>query len=104
MKRGLARSVLAMALVPAAPSTALAAAPAEPRVDPHSELTVSAAASLTAALQAAAADFEKAHPGLEVKSNFAGSPTLVQQILEGAPVDGFAFAGAPTIARGLGAH
>jgi molybdate transport system substrate-binding protein len=99
MKRGLARSVLATILVPAATATALVAAAAEPRVDPHSELTVSAAASLTAAFQTAASAFEKAHPGLEVKSNFAGSPTLVQQILEGAPVDVFASADEPNMQR-----
>jgi molybdate transport system substrate-binding protein len=62
---------------------------------PHAvaaELSVSAAASLTAAFGEIAAAFEKANPGEKVATNFAGSPTLVQQILEGAPVDVFASA------------
>jgi len=36
--------------------------------------------------------FEKAHPGAQVELNFAGSPTLVQQIQQGAPADVFASA------------
>ena len=50
------------------------------------------AASLTAAFRAAATAFEAAHPGTKVELNFAGSPTLVQQIREGAPADVFASA------------
>jgi len=57
-------------------------------------ISVFAAASLTTALRAAAAAFEAAHPGTEVALNFAGSPTLVQQIREGAPADVFASADA----------
>jgi molybdate transport system substrate-binding protein len=53
---------------------------------------VFAAASLTAAVQKVASAFEKAHPGVEVELNFAGSQTLVQQILQGAPGDVFASA------------
>jgi molybdate transport system substrate-binding protein len=56
------------------------------------ELTVSAAASLSGALSEIARAFEQAHPGVMVHTNFAGSPTLVQQIREGAPVDVFASA------------
>jgi molybdate transport system substrate-binding protein len=55
-------------------------------------VTVFAAASLTAAFQNIAATFEKAHPDLKVQLNFAGSPTLVQQIQQGAPADVFASA------------
>jgi molybdate transport system substrate-binding protein len=39
-----------------------------------------------------ASAFEKAHPGVAVELNFAGSQTLVQQIQEGAPADVFASA------------
>lgn len=56
------------------------------------EITVSGAASLTAAFGAIAEAFGKAQPGGVVRSNFAGSSTLVQQIREGAPVDVFASA------------
>ncbi len=55
-------------------------------------LDVFAAASLTASFRAIATAFEAAHPGTTVALNFAGSPTLVQQIREGAPADVFASA------------
>jgi molybdate transport system substrate-binding protein len=55
-------------------------------------ISVFAAASLTSAFQAMAAAFEHDHAGVKVQVNFAGSPTLVQQILERAPADVFASA------------
>jgi molybdate transport system substrate-binding protein len=55
-------------------------------------VNVFAAASLTASFKAIAAAYEAAHPGTGVALNFAGSPTLVQQIREGAPADVFASA------------
>jgi molybdate transport system substrate-binding protein len=55
-------------------------------------LSVFGAASLTAAFKAAGAAFEASHPGTTLAFNFAGSPTLVQQIKEGAPADVFASA------------
>jgi molybdate transport system substrate-binding protein len=58
----------------------------------QSKLNVFAAASLTASFRAIAAAFEAAHPGTTVALNLAGSPTLVQQIREGAPADVFAAA------------
>jgi molybdate transport system substrate-binding protein len=63
------------------------------------EITVSAAASLTGAFQQIAKDFQAAHPGFVVRTNFAGSPALVQQIREGAPVDVFASADEPNMKR-----
>lgn len=53
---------------------------------------VSAAASLTDAFSAIETGFESAHPGTDIVMNFAGSATLRQQILDGAPVDVFASA------------
>ena len=55
-------------------------------------LIVLAAASLTDAFRTIARDYEAAHPGTRVELNFAGSSTLVRQILEGAPADVFASA------------
>ncbi len=60
--------------------------------EPPSTVTVFAAASLTAAFQTMATAFEQAHPAVKVELNFAGSPTLVQQIQQGAPADVFASA------------
>jgi molybdate transport system substrate-binding protein len=78
--------ILALALLVAGPTPARAADAA-----PKSVL-VFAAASLTAAFKAVGSAFEARHPGTKVELNFAGSPTLVQQIREGAPADVFAAA------------
>jgi molybdate transport system substrate-binding protein len=56
------------------------------------DITVFAAASLTESFTRLGADFEAAHPGVEVTFNFAGSSALAQQINEGAPADVFASA------------
>ncbi len=53
---------------------------------------MSAAASLTDAFSAIGTAFESQHPDTDVVFNFAGSSTLREQILEGAPVDVFASA------------
>lgn len=57
-------------------------------------VTVFAAASLTAAFEEIAGDFEAANPGVDVVLNFGGSASLANQIAEGAPADVFASAGA----------
>ena len=53
---------------------------------------VFAAASLSEAFKALGGEFERANPGTAVQFNFAGSPTLVQQIQHGAAADVFAAA------------
>ena len=53
---------------------------------------VFAAASLTDAFKTLGSSFETAHAGTSVKFNFAGSPTLVTQIEQGAQADVFASA------------
>ncbi len=55
-------------------------------------LNVFAAASLTESFTQIGMKFQAAHPGVVVKFNFAGSPTLVQQIIGGAAADVFASA------------
>jgi molybdate transport system substrate-binding protein len=60
---------------------------------------VFAAASLTAAFGELGSDFEKAHPGVTVRFNFAGSGTLVTQIGQGASADVFAAADQPTMTK-----
>lgn len=52
-----------------------------------SELTVSAASSLTQALREIVPAFEAAHPGTKVRLNFGASGGLLAQIARGAPVD-----------------
>lgn len=56
------------------------------------ELVVSAAASLTNAFKELATQFEQEHPGTKVLTSFAASDVLLQQIVNGAPVDVFASA------------
>ncbi|MDO8732194.1 MAG: molybdate ABC transporter substrate-binding protein [Actinomycetota bacterium] len=64
---------------------------------PTGSITVSAAASLTDVFPVIANAFMKKYPGTTVKFNFAGSSTLVQQIIAGAPVDVLATASEPTM-------
>jgi molybdate transport system substrate-binding protein len=56
------------------------------------DLNVFAAASLTESFGALASGFEKTHSGVRVHLDLGGSPTLVQQIEQGAPADVFAAA------------
>jgi len=60
-------------------------------------LTVLAASSLTEAFNRAGADFHRLHPDVAVRFSFAGSSTLVQQIVQGAPADVFASADQPNM-------
>nr|WP_311445725.1 molybdate ABC transporter substrate-binding protein [Frankia nepalensis] len=60
-------------------------------------LTVFAAASLTETFTDLADKFEAAHPGADVKLNFAASSALAQQITSGAPADVFASASNSTM-------
>jgi molybdate transport system substrate-binding protein len=75
-----------------------AAAPsAAPEAPEAQTLTVLAAASLTATFTDLEKQFETAHPGVDVKLNFAGSSDLAQQIVNGAPADVFAAASDATM-------
>jgi molybdate transport system substrate-binding protein len=65
------------------------------------QLTVSAAASLTDALREIGTKFEAARPGVTLRLNFAASGTLLQQIVQGAPVDAFVSADEETVSRGI---
>jgi molybdate transport system substrate-binding protein len=65
------------------------------------ELTVSAAASLTQAFQEIGSQFETQHPGTKVKFNFGASGALMQQIVNGAPVDVFASADTDTMDKAV---
>jgi molybdate transport system substrate-binding protein len=52
-------------------------------------VTVLAAASLTDALDEAAAAFEAAHPHIEITVSYGGSSALAEQLVSGAPADVF---------------
>ena len=95
-----------LALVGLALALALTGCAAQPESAPTAsadalsgEITVFAAASLTATFTELAADFEAAHPGTTVALNFAGSSDLVTQITEGAPADVFASADTKNMAK-----
>ena len=63
------------------------------------ELTIFAAASLTASFTELAQEFAADHPGVTVRPiSFDGSSTLATQLREGAPVDVFASADEATMA------
>jgi len=87
---GLLKSLGVAALLVAAAASALA-----------QQVTVSAAASLTEALREIGPRFEAAHPGVTLRFNFAASGPLLQQIVQGAPVDVFVGADEETVARGV---
>ncbi|KPH75819.1 MULTISPECIES: molybdate ABC transporter substrate-binding protein [Bacillaceae] len=57
--------------------------------DEKTELTISAAASLTDALLQLQDTFEKEHPEIQTSYNFGGSGSLRKQIEQGAPIDLF---------------
>jgi molybdate transport system substrate-binding protein len=58
----------------------------------NGNISVFAAASLTASFNALGTSFQTANPSVTVKFNYAGTPTLVAQIEQGAPADVFAAA------------
>ena len=66
---------------------------------PNGSIMVFAAASLTDAFKALGTDFEKDNSGVTVKFNFAGTPTLVTQIEQGAQADVFASADTTNMER-----
>jgi len=70
----------------------VAAQPASPTPAVSGSLTVLAAASLTAAFTKIGDQVHAKYPGVDVRFSFAGSPTLVTQIQQGAPADVFASA------------
>lgn len=64
----------------------------------HGDLTVYAAASLTAVFNDLAARFHKSHPAVTVKPiDYDGSQILATQIVQGAPADVFASADQQTM-------
>jgi molybdate transport system substrate-binding protein len=71
---------------------AIAALPA--RAEAPASLTVFAAASLTDTFTTLGARFEKAHPGVRVRCDFAGSQQLAARLEQGARADVFASADA----------
>jgi len=62
-------------------------------------VSVFAAASLTAAFNALGTSFQRANSGVTVRFNFAGTPTLVTQIEQGAGADVFASADTANMAK-----
>ena len=88
---------------PAPPSLPPTSAGATTTTKSLGTIQVFAAASLTAAFGDVAMSFEAANPGTAVEVTFAGSPSLAQQIEQGAAADVFASADEQTIARLAGA-
>lgn len=91
---GLALSACAPETTPTAP------APAEAESGLTGELTIFAAASLTASFTELADNFADDNPGVTVNPiSFDGSSTLATQINEGAPADVFASANEANMAK-----
>jgi molybdate transport system substrate-binding protein len=84
--------VLVLVLVLAACGGVASRPAADQTPEVSGSLTVLAAASLTQAFTRMGSQVHARYPGVEVKFSFAGSPTLVTQIQQGAPADVFASA------------
>ena len=66
------------------------------------DITVSAAASLKEAFGEIAKDYQKSYPNSKIKLNTAASGTLLQQLLQGAPIDVLATADEATMNKAIG--
>ena len=84
--------IVAAALLAACGSTGGTAAASPSAASLRGAISVFAAASLTDAFKALGASFQAAHSGVTVRFDFAGTPTLVTQIEQGAQADVFASA------------
>ena len=71
---------------------------------PPKTVTVFAAASLTQAFTSMEPSFERANPGYRLQFNFAGTPTLLTQLEQGAHADVFASADQANMARATAAQ
>jgi molybdate transport system substrate-binding protein len=88
--------VLVVLLLVTLPLAATGCATSSARSSP-TQITVFAAASLTAAFTKLGEQFDAAHPGMKVVFNFAGSQDLVAQLEQGAPADVLATADIATM-------
>ncbi len=61
------------------------------------DIVVSAAASLTESFNTLKTSFEQSHPGIRVVTNYGASGSLLQQLINGAPVDVFVSADQETM-------
>jgi molybdate transport system substrate-binding protein len=84
--------LVAAVLVAACGSSGGTASTSPPSTSLSGYINVFAAASLTASFNALGVAFHRANPGVGVNFNYAGTPTLVTQIEQGAPADVFASA------------
>ena len=91
-------AVTALALLSAC--TAAASASTSTRTD----LVVFAASSLSDTYTSLGKTFDASHPRVTVKFSFDGSPTLVDQLKQGAPADVFASADRPNMTKATAAN
>lgn len=84
--------VVIAAILAGCGSIAASPAPSRTPTPLSGTIAVFAAASLTASFNALGAAFHGANPGVRLQFNFAGTPTLVTQIEQGAPAGVFASA------------
>jgi molybdate transport system substrate-binding protein len=92
MRRRVSLLIAAAAVLAACGTSGGTASTSSPSASFSGFIHVFAAASLTASFNALGVSFHQANPGVGVDFNFAGTPTLVAQIEQGAPADVFASA------------
>jgi molybdate transport system substrate-binding protein len=86
-------------LVATAACTSDGMARVDPDSPPEAAIVVLAAASLTDVVEGLAEEYAAEHPGIRVELSTAGSSTLAEQIIEGAPADLYLAADDVTMAR-----
>jgi molybdate transport system substrate-binding protein len=93
MRRGHSVVAVVLGLITVSCGTSTGTAGGSPSPSPlGGTISVFAAASLTDSFKSLGTAFQQANPGVTIHFNFAGTPTLVTQIEQGAPADVFASA------------
>lgn len=97
---GAVAATFGLGLAACGSSSAAGPGGASPTADPlNGSIAVFAASSLTTTFNGAEAALESHHPGFKADYSYAGSQTLVTQILDGAPADVIVTANTSTMAQ-----
>ena len=92
MRSRISLSIVAIAFIAACGNGVVTASTSPSSTSLSGYISVFAAASLMASFDALGTSFHKTNPGVGVNLDYAGTPTLVTQIEQGAPADVFASA------------
>ncbi len=103
-RRNFPAAVLALAVTTVAAACGDQSGGPESGVAPSASIHVSAAASLTDVFTVIAQQFELQNPTTQVSTSFGASSTIVDQVVNGAPVNALATASEATMNNAVNAH